>query len=184
MIYKIVLGELMENCYIITEDNKSCVIIDAGEEYEKIDAFLHEKNLSPKAILLTHGHFDHCASCKKFQEKGVKIYIHQADADKLYTNGNLSYIVQKSFDSFTADVLLQEGEIEVNNIVFKVLHTPGHSKGSVVYIYKNNVFCGDLLFENGYGRTDFYDGNFSELISSIKKIKPYLNSNYTILYGH
>ena len=185
MIYKLTLGELKEYCYIITEDNKTCVIIDAGEDFDVIDNFLKQKNLEAKAILLTHGHFDHSASCKKFQQKGVRVYVHKLDADKLYTGNNLANMFGKKFDYFFADELIEQGQLVVNNISFNVLHTPGHSKGSVVYIYGKNIFCGDLIFEHGYGRYDFYDGDFDELKNSIKKMMPYLkNKDYVFLYGH
>ena len=184
MIYKITNGELNENCYVLTEDNKTCVIFDAGEDFEKINNFLIEKNLEPKAILLTHGHYDHCASCKKFQDMGVKIYIHRLDADKLYTDNNLAKMFNRPFENLHADVLIEEGNIVVNNIKLQVLHVPGHSKGSVVYIYGKNIFSGDVVFEHGYGRYDFYDGSFSEIKSSIKKLLPYLKGDYIFLYGH
>ena len=185
MIYKLTLGDMRENCYIITKDNKSCVIIDAGEGYDIICEFLKQKGLKAKAILLTHGHFDHSASCKKFQDNGVKIYIHKDDADKLFTDGNLAKLYGKNFDNLHADNLIDEGKIVVNDMEFKVLHTPGHSRGSVVYIYQKHIFCGDTIFEHGYGRYDFYDGSFEQLKNSIKKLIPYIkNKDYVFLYGH
>lgn len=184
MIYELVLGDLQEHCYIFTNDNKTCVIIDAGDEYEKIIDFVNSKNLQIIAVLLTHGHFDHCGACKQMQDDGVIIYIHKYDADKLYTDNNMSKYFGYNFKNFYADYLLDEGEIKIANYNFKVLHTPGHSKGSVCYIYENNIFCGDTIFENGYGRTDFYDGSIEELRDSIKKIMPYINEKYNLFYGH
>ncbi len=184
MIYKLCLGDVQENCYIITNSKNQCVIIDAGEEFEKIKGFVDRNNLKICGILLTHGHFDHCASCKKFQDLGVKIYIHKDDADKLCTNNNLAYLFGRSFAKLNADVEFDEGELKVGEFDFKVIYTPGHSKGSVAFVYKNNIFVGDTIFYNGVGRTDFYDGSEEQLIKSIQKLKPYLNGDYKIFYGH
>ena len=184
MIHKLCLGDFRENCYIITNSKNECVIVDAGEEFEKIKNFIDKNNLKIEGIILTHGHFDHCASCKKFQDLGVKIYIHKLDADKLYTDNNLAGLFNKTFDEFDADVKFDEGNLKVGDFDFKVIHTPGHSNGSVSFVYKNNIFLGDTIFLNGVGRTDFYDGSTKKLISSIQKLKPYLNGEYNLFCGH
>lgn len=183
MIYKLILGDLLENCYIITKNN-NCVIIDAGDGYKDIIKFVSEHNLKIQGVLLTHGHFDHCASCLKLQENGIKIYVHKLDADKLYGDGNLSKYFGVDFDNFHADVLFDEGELVISDFNFKVIHTPGHSKGSVCFVYENNVFCGDTIFETGIGRTDFYDSSFTELMQSLKKLDFYLKNDYNFLRGH
>lgn len=184
MIYKLCLGDFQENCYVVANEKNECVIIDAGEEFEKIMNFVNKKNLNIKGIILTHAHFDHCASCKQFQDLGVKVYVHKLDADKLSTNKNLSHLFGKTFQNLDADFKFDEGKIIIGNFIFNVIHTPGHSKGSVVLVYKNNVFLGDTIFKNGVGRTDFYDGSAQELINSINKLKPYLNGNYNLFFGH
>ena len=184
MIYKLILGELLENCYIITDNNKNCVIIDAGDGYERIMKVINENNLKINGVLLTHGHFDHCASCSKLQKDGVKIYIHKLDADKLYGEGNLANLFGFEFNKFKADVLFDEGTLKVGDFTFNVIHTPGHSKGSVCFVYKNNVFCGDTIFEAGIGRTDFYDSSLPELMDSLKKLDFYLENDYNFFSGH
>ncbi|MBO5884273.1 MAG: MBL fold metallo-hydrolase [Clostridia bacterium] len=183
MIKKLVVGDLQENCYIIQNDN-DCVIIDAGDDYEQIKNYITEHNLNILGILLTHGHFDHCAACYKFQQEGVKIYIHNLDADKLYTDGNLASLINKNFDKFKPDVLLEQGNLNLGQFEFYVIHTPGHSQGGVSYVYKNNVFCGDTLFENGVGRYDFYDGSLEKLKESIEILMQYKYKGYKFYYGH
>ena len=172
MIKKLIVGDLLENCYIISED-KDCIVIDPGDDYEKIKSYIDENGLKIQAVLLTHGHFDHCASCYKLQQNGAKIYIHKLDADKLYTNGNLAVLMNKKFDKLKADVLLEEGELKIGQFEFFIIHTPGHSEGGVSYVYQNNVFCGDTMFENGYGRYDFYDGSLQKLSKSLQVLMKY-----------
>lgn len=184
MIHKLCMGEMQENCYIIAED-KNCVVIDPGDDFIKLKNFIDKNMLNIKAVLLTHGHFDHCASCKKLQEMGIKVYIHKLDADKLTGDGNLATLFNAKFENFTADCLIDERTLKIDDFEFTVIHTPGHSKGSVCYIYKNNVFCGDTIFESGgIGRTDFYDGSYIELSESIKKLKPFFEKGYNFFYGH
>ena len=183
MIKKIVCDLLLENCYIIVK-NQKCIIIDPGSSFDKIYNYITSNNLTPLAVILTHGHFDHCISCKLLQQKGIKIYIHKEDQDKLYTQNNLSYLYNIQFNKLNADFVFEEGRLIIDEFIIDVLHTPGHSKGSCCFVYENNVFCGDTIFENGYGRTDFYDGNLIQLIHSIKKLKPYIDSKYNFFYGH
>lgn len=183
MITKITNGVMNENCYIIREQT-NCVIIDPGYAFHQIMEYINKNNLNIVAVLLTHGHFDHSKSGYELQKLGKKVYIHKLDADKLYTKNNLSYIANQPFDFYYADCLIEEGKLKIADFEFDVIHTPGHSKGSVVFVYKNNVFCGDTIFEHGYGRYDFYDGNFRELMSSIKKLMPYIKNNYNLFYGH
>ncbi len=183
MITKITNGVVQENCYIIQENN-NCVIIDPGYAFEQIMEYVKDNKIIIQGVLLTHGHFDHAKSGYELQKLGVKIYIHKLDADKLYTDNNLSYIANQPFDYYHADFLIDEGELVVGDFEFDVIYTPGHSKGSVVYVYKNNVFCGDTIFEHGYGRYDFYDGNFHELMESIKKLRIFDKKSYKLYYGH
>lgn len=184
MVKQLTLGEMQENCYIVYNEDKNAIIIDPGYGFEIIDNFVKQNRLNVQGILLTHGHFDHCASCFKFQKQGIKIYIHELDADKLNSDYNLSKIFGMSFDKLQADETFQEGKLVVGDFEFEVIHTPGHSKGSVCFVFGEYVFTGDTIFENGYGRTDFYDGSFSDIKISIRKLYPYLHGEYILKYGH
>ena len=171
------------NTYIVTcEETGDTLVVDPSLPEEKLIEKLKDKNV--KYVLLTHGHFDHAATAKKFQDDGIKIYIHKYDADKLYTENNLAKHFGYTFENLVSDFTFTEGELIIDNFKLEVLHTPGHSKGSVCFIYKNHLFTGDTIFENGYGRVDLYDGDFFEIKQSIKKLMPYKKSGYLLHYGH
>ena len=183
MIQKITNGELNENCYILTRD-KNCIVIDPGYAYEELIKYTNKNNLTILAVLLTHGHFDHSKNGFELQKLGIPVYIHKEDADKLYTDNNLSNLVDANFDYYNADYLIDEGKLCIGDFTFDVIHTPGPSKGSVSFIYENNIFCGDTLFENGYGRYDFYDGNYFDIMKSVKHLLKYKKDGYKFFYGH
>lgn len=172
-----------EKAYLIYSDGNA-IVIDPGNCYNSIIKFVKNKHLNVLAVLFTHGHFDHCMSCKSFQENGVLVYIHSLDADKLYTDGNLANMFGIHFDKLFANRTIEEGELCIGNFELLILHTPGHSAGSVCYIIDNYLFSGDIIFENGIGRTDFYDGDYKQLMQSIQKIKPYLDNGYKLFPGH
>ena len=112
-------------------------------------------------------------------------YIGNKEKEFTYNKSlNLSLYFGESLQSFTADYFVSDGdEITFDELTFKVIETPGHTKGSVCYVLDNYIFSGDTLFERSYGRVDFPTGNVSELISSIKKLFS-LNGNYIVLSGH
>ena len=183
MIKEFICGDMNNHCYLIIQNSKA-LLIDASYCYDDVNKYLKENNLKLVGIVLTHGHFDHASAAKKFQDDGIKIYIHKFDADKLYTENNLSKYFGYAFENLTPDFTFTEGELIIDNFKLEVLHTPGHSKGSVCFIYENHLFTGDTIFENGYGRVDLYDGDFSEIRQSIKKLMPYKKMGYLLHYGH
>ncbi len=171
-IHKLVLGELQEFCYIIDCGEKA-IIIDPGQGVQKIRACLKKNNLIPAVILLTHAHYDHAYAVKYLQGKGAKCYVHAGDEGKLYGKGNMEELFEKPFPKTKADGLLTEGEHEFLGVNVKVIHTPGHTSGSCCFIIDGNLFSGDTIFDNGYGRCDLADGNFTDMKHSLKKLKPY-----------
>lgn len=173
-IYKLVCGEIKEFCYIIDVDGEG-IIIDPGQAVQKIRCFLQKNNIVPKVILLTHAHYDHAYACKYLQSKGAKCFVHELDADKLYGKGNMEELFEKPFPKTKADGVLREGKYEFLGIPVEVLHTPGHTSGSCCFIIDGNLFSGDTLFDNGYGRCDLADGNFTAMKQSLRKLKPYFN---------
>ncbi|MEG1581866.1 MAG: MBL fold metallo-hydrolase [Clostridia bacterium] len=183
-ITKLVVGSLKENCYIITEDDR-VLVIDPGDNIpliiSKIEKFAPEK----VAVLLTHGHFDHAMGAKAIFERGSKVYIHPLDAKKLTNKQNLSFILSQPFPYFSGCEDLVEGEMIINGFDILVIHTPGHTKGSVCFAIEHCLFTGDTIFADGsIGRTDLSDGNFNEIINSIDKLAPFLEKGFTILDGH
>lgn len=189
IVKNIKVGELKTNCYfVINDETKDALIIDPGDDYLILKKFIEDNCLNVKAVLLTHGHFDHIGACKQLKENGIPIIIHKLDADKCNNNDlNLSNVYHNGVtNNFNPDMLLDGdiGELKMNSFIIKYIHTPGHSRGSVCYIIENFLFSGDTIFENGYGRTDFFDGSINNLIKSIKKLKPYLNGKYYLFAGH
>lgn len=185
---KIVNDVFQENCYIVyNSENLQGVIIDPGSNYEDIYDSVKQNGLKIKAILLTHGHFDHIMSCKKFQMLGIKIYISKHDAP-MCNNDELNFAKDNgcNVEPFYPDVLIDDevAGLSLDGLDVKVLHVAGHSKGGLAYIIGNNLFSGDTLFEHGYGRTDLKGGNFREILSSIKILRSYTKSCYKLFAGH
>ena len=183
VINEFIVGQLSNKCYLIVE-NKNAILIDAGLCYNQVKDYIEKNDINLLAVLLTHGHFDHAVDAYKFQNDGVPIYIHKNDADKLCSDFNLAKQFGFDFNNIIADVLLDDGVIHIENFCINVISTPGHSKGSCAYVYENHIFVGDTLFENGYGRYDLYDGDYNQLVQSVKKLQQYINKNYLLHYGH
>lgn len=188
-IKKIVVGNLNTNCYVVYDNlTKIALVIDPGSEFEKINSFIFKGNLNVKAVLLTHGHYDHIGACYKFKELNIPIYIHEKDADKCADNNlNLSNkFSEENINTFNADrlIIADEDKLNICGINVFALHTPGHSEGGCCYVIGNYLFSGDTIFEHGYGRIDFYDGSGLKLRQSIKKLLPYINAGYIVCDGH
>jgi glyoxylase-like metal-dependent hydrolase (beta-lactamase superfamily II) len=169
-------------------DDKAFVV-DIGGEADVLDEFLAERGLSLTAVLLTHGHFDHILGVADTVKKhNCPVYIHQLDSEKLISP-------LKSLQVFHPESQFKEverhiptaDEIEIDkNIKIQTIHTPGHTAGSVCYLFKNAnaLFTGDTLFAYGsIGRTDFPDGNYNDITSSLKKIFS-LDKKLKIYPGH
>ena len=183
MIKEFIVGQLANRCYLVIKEQKA-ILIDAGDCYNEVKTYLSNNNITLIAVLLTNGHFDHAWSAFKFQADGVPIYIHKEDSDKLYTNNNLANLFGFDFHNLKADFEISEGNLDIDIFHFKVINTPGHSKGSCSYICDNHIFVGDTLFENGYGRYDLYDGDYFALMHSINILNQYREKNYLFHYGH
>ena len=171
------------NTYLVSENGRG-ILIDVGSDGEDLYLYALKEGISIAAVLITHGHFDHANGCAELQQKGIKIYIHEADAEKLYTYKGMAAFAGVKLNAFKADEYVTDGEIlHFIGKEIKVIHTPGHSKGSVCYVIDDSVFCGDTLFCGSYGRYDFYDGDLNELKNSAKKIFS-LNGDYKLYPGH
>lgn len=171
------------NTYLVSENGKG-ILIDVGSDGEDLYLYALKEGITLEAVLLTHGHFDHANGCAELQQKGIKIYIHEADAEKLYTYKGMAAFAGVKLNAFKADEFVEDGEtLSLMGKKINVLHTLGHSKGSVCYVIDDSVFCGDTLFCGSYGRYDFYDGDLNELKNSAKKIFS-LNGDYKLYPGH
>lgn len=182
-IKKLVLGPLRTNCYFVI-NNKECIVIDPATNSEKILDFAKENNVKIKAILLTHGHFDHCSAVKNLQETGIKVYCSEFDYNIL-KNSPKDFGLNPAF-GFAADFIVNDNqEINLIGIKVKVISTAGHTEGSTSYLIEDNLFCGDTLFAGGnYGRCDLFSGNFEKIKHSIKEKLFVLNNDIKVYSGH
>jgi len=195
-IDRLVLGSYENNSYIVRRDEETedCIIIDTGLTAKPLIAFLKKKNLNPHALILTHGHADHIAGAtllrKNFDK--IKICIHKADLHMLGdAASNLSSSAGVKIITAPADVLFdKEEQIEFANLSFRLIHTPGHTPGSIC-LYKSDekiLFSGDTLFAGSIGRIDFsgYDVQkcLEQLVNNIKSKLLVLPDDTTILPGH
>lgn len=170
-----ILGELASNAYLLGDEvNKVALVIDPGGDPWEIIDFLNRNALDLKYILNTHGHADHIAGnaiLKKAYEN-AKILVHEEDAPMLTSPAlNLSIWLGSVISSPKADICLNNGDlIELGNLKIEVIHTPGHTPGSVCFYIKDEgvLFSGDTLFCRSVGRTDFPGSSWEALISSIR----------------
>lgn len=183
------LGDYQANCYIVTDDvSLTATVIDPGVASDELNDVLLGYEL--KYILLTHGHFDHIYGCESLKElyPECKICIHRADVPCL-NNSELNLV--GDYDGYlpelNADIVFEgDEELEiVPGVTVKVLHTPGHSKGSVCYTDFTNgfMFSGDTLFCRTVGRTDFVGGDFLEMMCSVRMLST-LNPDIQVFPGH
>ena len=193
ILEKLIVGALQTNCYVIgCKRTLEGIVIDPGADGEKILKIIKKKNLKIKYIINTHAHIDHIGANKYLKDAlGAEICMHEEDI-KLLENpsSNLSnFISSNSQDrelSFpTPDIVLTEGfEIKIGDLKASVLHTPGHTPGSISLVINRCVFTGDALFSGSIGRTDFPFSNHSLLIKSIKNKILSLPDDFRVYPGH
>lgn len=175
------------NCRAVVSEQNNAALIDAPCDAEMILAHLKNEGVRLKKILLTHGHFDHImATAELVEQTGAEVYIHKNDADKLRSAdlSVASYFGIGGFKPFSGEKRVSDGDvITLDELEFKVLHTPGHTSGGVCYIVENVIFSGDTLFEMSVGRTDMPDGDSRALCESLKKLSE-LDGEYKIYPGH
>lgn len=175
------------NSYIIAGEQGNAVLIDAPDDAYYIKNRLSEKGLNLKKILLTHGHFDHVGAVAELAEStNCQVYIHEADKPKLTDDSkNLaSHFGLGSIRHYDKAVAFNDGDIiKMDELEFKVIHTPGHTSGSVCFIIGGNMFSGDTLFARSIGRTDMPDGNTMVMLKSLEKLAK-VEENYTVYPGH
>ncbi|NPC93302.1 MBL fold metallo-hydrolase [Bacillus sp. WMMC1349] len=184
------LGPIQTNAYILSNDEKFCLIFDPGSEAIKLNTYIKEKNLKPLAILLTHAHFDHIGAVDKVRKEwDIPVYVHKNEENWLTDpslNGS-ALLTGQNITAEKADHLLEkEEDLEIGPFKLQVFLTPGHSPGSVSYYLdeENLIISGDVLFKGSIGRTDFPGGNHEVLLNSIHKKLLSLPENTLVLSGH
>lgn len=189
-ILTLALGPFETNCYIAINKNGSSCIVDPADDPSAIMEALKENSATAKIILLTHGHFDHIMAAGKLSlETGAPIYIHELDAGKLLDDSqNLSegFMGELNWSKPEEYKTLKDGDsLEMDDVTFDVIHTPGHTSGSVCYRCGGDVFTGDTVFTGSVGRTDMPDGDYDTLVNSLEKLKDSLeDEDYKIYPGH
>lgn len=181
------VGALETNCYLILDRDRNSIIIDPGGEPEKICQFIKNKNLRPLMIINTHGHADHCGGNKFLKERySIPVLMHEADIEILNSfESKFIFPLMKGSSPPVPDKFLKDGQlIEFGESILKILHTPGHTPGSICILTNGILFSGDLIFSGSVGRTDFPGGSWSELINSIKNKVLTLPDETIILPGH
>lgn len=187
LFLKIPVGELEVNCYIIYSVNtKNCYIVDPGDNGEIILRKIMEAGLNPQKILLTHGHIDHCGGIRHIvSETGIPVLIHKMDSSLMTSQRNLELGSVFGLDTPPEpDGFFENGEIiRLDGKDIEIIHTPGHSPGSVCFKTGKMLFTGDTLFRGSVGRTDLPGGNFKQLEESLELLKK--NPVETIIHpGH
>lgn len=186
-IDKLILGAFQNNCYIVWDDPApECVIIDPGDEKNRIIAVVGVHKLQPKAILLTHGHLDHCGAIKDLvEEYKIPFYLHKEEVPIYKTIPEQAmWFGIFANNPIEAKNFLEDGEFfSVGNLNFKAIHTPGHSPGHLCYLLNGCLFTGDLLFNYSIGRTDLPGGSSEKIFKSLAKLKN-LPMDIKIYPGH
>lgn len=181
-------GSWGSNCYLLTVGSHAALVDPSANAYMLLDA-IASKGCALDFILLTHGHFDHIVSIDTLrQHTDAPVLIHEDDAEMLGdARKNAFYTFFRQEKSYRdADRLLTDGEIlKLGDEIIRVIHTPGHSAGSVCYLCNEDQFLltGDTLFDDGVGRCDLWKGNADRLRSSLKKLRAF-PQNCLIYPGH
>lgn len=183
------LGELGANCYITADEEtgRAC-IFDAPGDAERILAYMDKKGLKLEYIFLTHAHFDHIMALDELKRAtGAKVYIHSDDVEMLNnTELNLSADCNVTLPRLGYDAVVSDGDvIETPCGEVRVIHTPGHTKGSVCYLLNGDtLISGDTLFKRSIGRSDGPGGSYENEIFAIKEKLMTLDDDVKVYPGH
>lgn len=188
-----VLNPFQENTYIIYDETKECIIVDAGcytkDEQNAIVSFIEKNNLTLKLIVSTHGHVDHILG-NAFIKSKYKVDIAACPEDSQLIQSASTHAIMYGFtidDVPPIDINLNHDDIvQFGDTTLRVIHTPGHSQGGICLLSEEDNFLlsGDTLFQGSIGRTDLPGGNYEQLIESIESQLLTLNSNTKVYPGH
>lgn len=183
-IMGIPVGMIQENCYIAYgEESSQALIVDPGDWADRLIELLTEKKLTPVAILLTHGHFDHIGGVEALREHyKIPVYATKAEQEVLQNTA----MSMAGFTLKTDEIVSDGQELLLGGMKVKVLETPGHTPGGCCYYFPEEgaLFSGDTLFCESVGRTDFPGGNMSKLVRGIREKLMTLPEDVTVYPGH
>jgi len=188
MIVKILqVGQIGTNCYLMIDDDaKICAVIDPGDSGAQIAGIIDGEGWTPSAIFLTHGHFDHILGVPALLERwpGLPVYCHPSDWGPNTATQQIWGMTVPTVRSFPNLKEYQEGDtVQVGGITVKVIHTPGHTPGSVTLQAEDCLFTGDTLFAGSMGRTDLAGGDFNAIMHSLARLAN-LEGDYHVCPGH
>lgn len=189
IVKTLVLGMCATNCYVIAnKDTREAVIVDPADSADRILAYLEKEACKPAAVLLTHGHFDHIYGVNELRkEYGIMAYASREEKE-LLGNGEMNCSKGAGrLEEILADSQLEDGQkLSFLGCTFRVIHTPGHTRGSVCYLIeeKGLLFSGDTLFFESIGRTDLPTGNGHAILQSIGEKLMTLKDDIVVFPGH
>lgn len=175
------VGPIGTNCYLLQDEESGLLaVIDPGDDWERILHQIKKLGGEVKYILLTHGHYDHTTAVPDLVKAlpGVQVYIHQADA-----NGAGSQLFPLASQVQDLNYYDEGDTLTLGSLTIEVLHTPGHSKGSVTLKVGDVLFTGDTLFCGSCGRTDLRGGSYEEIMVSLKRLGE-LEGDFHVCPGH
>jgi len=187
LVRHLVLGDLQTNCYIVNDDEGgAAVVIDPAGEPDRLLAAI--EGLSVALVVLTHAHFDHLgAVCEVLDATDARLLVHEIDAPRIVSpaaDGTGAAPFGYDYSAPSADQTLVEGDtVESGSLVMQVLHTPGHTPGSICLLAEDHLFSGDTLFAGSVGRTDFPGGDMREMQRSIARLAT-LADGIVVYPGH
>lgn len=184
----LIVGYLETNCYLVyCPETLECAVVDPGAEADRIFFSIARRGLRPQILLNTHGHVDHIGANRDIKERfNIPLYIHSADSPMLegVLQSELGLFIGAK-DSPSPDHFLEDGDkINIGKSFLRVIHTPGHSPGSVSFLGDGFLLSGDTLFFGGVGRTDLPEGSWHEMESSIKNKILTMPDEMIVLPGH
>ena len=173
-----IMGDILTNTYfVIPDEGDEVIVIDPGMDGESVYKKLLEKGFKCRFILLTHGHFDHSMGAAQLRKMtGAQVVCHKYDVEMLSDSqknaANMYYgRVLSSYPACPCDIPVEDGDsIYLGDVELKVIHTPGHTNGSVLYKADKVIFSGDTIFSGSIGRTDLYGGSAEALAASLEMI--------------
>ena len=183
------LGPIQTNCYLmINTATKEALIVDPGAEPAKVRSMVEANQVTPVAVLLTHGHFDHIGAVNETRRMyNIPVYAHETEQELLEETKTGQLAMYGITEPVAADIWMQgEPELDLAGFHIKVYHTPGHTKGGVCYYFaaEKVLFSGDTLFRESVGRTDFPGGSASSLIRSVESKIFVLPDDVNVYPGH
>lgn len=181
-VYKIEPLGFASNTYVVTQNGRDCILIDCAQP--RVLDECARLNLTPRAVLLTHCHYDHIGGCGALYEIGADIYCGEGEEKLIFSDENRAIFHNITIPEFKIKGIFKDGEErELCDLKIKVISTPGHTSGGVSYLIGDSLFTGDTLFFESVGRWDFASGNATALKNSVKKLYA-LEGDFAVYCGH